>query len=247
MQNNLKVRNKNELEHWRKNKGKLDKFWGHGTPVGQTRIKHRSGLIVSFIGKKHGLKVLEIGAGDGWYSQAFAKIGWDLTVTDLSPDLLKIAKTRVDSPKGTIKYMLANVYGLPFKGSSLDAVIGASILHHINLDKALPEIRRALGKGGKIAFCEPNMLNPQIMLQKNIPVLKKMAGDSPDETAYFRWQIEDTLKKFRVNKIKILPIDFLHPKTPNKLLSPISKLSKLLERTPLVREFAGSLFIRAVK
>jgi len=35
-------------------------------------------------------------------------------------------------------------------------------------------------------FAEPDMLNPQITLQKNIPALKRRLGDTPDETAFSR-------------------------------------------------------------
>jgi len=33
-------------------------------------------------------------------------------------------------------------------------------------------------------FTEPNMMNPQVALIKNVPSLKSRAGDSPDETAF---------------------------------------------------------------
>lgn len=242
----LEVRNQNELIHWAKNKDLLGKYWGHDTPVGQARISFRSNLIASAVGKRKGLKVLEIGAGDGWYSVAFAKQKWHLTVTDLSPDLLKIAKGRLDK-SSNIGFKIADAYSLPFRNNSFDGVIGSSILHHIDLTKALPEIKRVLKNGGSLSFCEPNMLNPQIAVQKNIPFFKKLAGDSPDETAYFRWQIKKYLIDQGFSRVKVSPIDFLHPKTPISLLSFTEKLSRILEKTPVVREIAGSLFISAVK
>ena len=46
-----------------------------------------------------------------------------------------------------------------------------------------------LRPGGGIRFTEPNMANPQIAVQKNVSVIKRWAGDSPDETAFFRWSL----------------------------------------------------------
>jgi hypothetical protein len=41
-----------------------------------------------------------------------------------------------------------------------------------------------LKSGGTIYFTEPNMLNPQIAIQKNVSWVKRKLGDSPDETAF---------------------------------------------------------------
>ena len=71
-----------------------------------------------------------------------------------------------------------------------DAVVGSSVLHHLDVAQALRECFRVLKPEGVICFTEPNMLNPQIALQKNISFLKKRLGDSPDETTFFRWQIQ---------------------------------------------------------
>ena len=32
------------------------------------------------------------------------------------------------------------------------------------------------------------MLNPIIAVQKNIPFIKKLMGDTPDETAFIKWK-----------------------------------------------------------
>lgn len=237
-------RNLSELDHWGKLKNKVDQYWLHHTPAGQERIKHKSGFIIKYVGRKK-LNVLEIGAGNGWYSVAFAKTPWNLIVSDLSSDLLRLAKKKINMKK--IRFKTADVYSLPFKNGSFDAVIGSSVLHHLDLERALPEISRVLKDKGKIAFCEPNMLNPQIALQKNIPYFKKRSGDSPDETAYFKWQIKKILKSYGFINVKALPVDFLHPRTPKSLIKYIQMLSTIFEKTPLVKEIAGSLFITGLK
>jgi hypothetical protein len=85
------------------------------------------------------------------------------------------------------------------------------------------------------------------MFQKNIPFIKKMLGDSPDETAFFRWGLKRRLRKSGFTNITIIPFDFLHPLTPKFLIKIISRIGNTLERMPLLREIAGSLFITAEK
>jgi hypothetical protein len=101
--------------------------------------------------------------------------------------------------------------------------------------------------GGTMCFTEPNMLNPQIAIQKNVPSIKRKLGDSPDETAFFRWPLRSLLEKIGYRQIRIQPFDFLHPKTPIALMDRLDAVGRFLENVPVISEFAGSLYVRAVK
>ena len=91
------------------------------------------------------------------------------------------------------------------------------------------------------------MLNPQIAVQKNIPWIKRKLGDSPDETAFFRWPLRRLLEQTGYRDIRIDPFDFLHPKTPMPLINRVNQLGRFLEKMPVISEFAGSLYIRAAQ
>jgi hypothetical protein len=91
------------------------------------------------------------------------------------------------------------------------------------------------------------MLNPQIAIQKNVSWIKRRLGDSPDETAFFRWSLRRRLTQTGYSDIQIDPFDFLHPKTPVPLIDSLNALGRFLENMPAFSEFAGSLYIRAVK
>ncbi len=98
-----------------------------------------------------------------------------------------------------------------------------------------------------MAFAEPNMLNPQIMVQKNVPWIKRRAGDSPDETAFFRGQMKRLLNKAGFQKIEVVPLDWLHPAIPSSAIGFFQKVETILEKMPLLQEFAGSLYISACR
>ena len=91
------------------------------------------------------------------------------------------------------------------------------------------------------------MMNPQIALQKNIPALKRRLGDSPDETAFFRWPLKKLMARTGFTAIEIKPFDFLHPAVPPKLIPFISKVGETVEKIPGLKEIAGSLYISAIK
>lgn len=91
------------------------------------------------------------------------------------------------------------------------------------------------------------MLNPQIAIQKNISFIKKMAGDSPDETAFMRWSLAKRLVEVGFKDISIVPFDFMHPVIPKSMLGLMCPILNFLETMPLLKEFAGSLIIKGRK
>jgi len=72
-------------------------------------------------------------------------------------------------------------------------------------------------------------------------------GDSPDETAFIRWKLKNVLKKAGFKDIEIFPYDFLHPSVPKSLIGIVKSIGFVTEKTPLLREIAGSLIIYAKK
>ena len=91
------------------------------------------------------------------------------------------------------------------------------------------------------------MLNPQIAIQKNVPWVKRKLGDSPDETAFFRWQLRSLLEQTGYRDVRNDTFDFLHPKTPVPLVDRLDAVGRFFESVPVISEFAGSLYIRAIK
>ncbi len=178
------------------------------------------------------------------FSRRIAAAGALLTAIDLSPDLITEA-LKEQGPN--VAYQIGDIEMLPFSDAAFDAVVGSSVLHHVQVEKALTNALRVLRPGGMIAFAEPNMLNPQIAIQKNIPYIKRKMGDSPDETAFFRWPMARLLKKLGFIDIVVNPYDFLHPATPKKFIPFAKKVTYMLESIPIVREIAGSIILSARK
>jgi 2-polyprenyl-3-methyl-5-hydroxy-6-metoxy-1,4-benzoquinol methylase len=220
-------------------------IWGWGTPAGRLRAARRAEMIASGARLRPGMRVLEIGCGTGLFTEKFAESRAQLVAVDISPDLLGMAKARGLSPD-KVQFLQKRFEDCDVDGP-FDAVIGSSILHHLHIKAALIKIYELLKPGGIGSFAEPNMLNPQIFLQKNIPWLKERLGDSPDETAFVRGQLRTLLLKSGFEKVEITPFDWLHPGTPEPLIKGVKSLGAVLEKIPIIREFAGSLYIRCRK
>lgn len=235
----------NEIQHGKKIADNAVNIWGWGTPAGKARADRRSEYYIQHGNISYGKKVLEIGCGTGEFTKRIAQTGADITAVDISPDLLEIARETTQDVN--VSFHVQNVEKLDFEDGSFDVVIGSSILHHLNLNPALREVYRVLKKGGGIVFTEPNMLNPQIWLERNISIIRKLTNNSPDEAAFVRWALKNELTNLGFKNVSIKPFDFLHPFTSSMLIPFISSIGNLVEKIPLVREIAGSLLICASK
>ena len=237
-----------EIEHDQKIKEDAEFFWGWATPAGKLRAERRSNMIISRVKSRGFSRVLEIGSGTGIFTESFCEAGLDVYGVDISFDLLKELKIK-HSGKNILNLSVADVENMPYCDGSFDAVVGVCVLHHFDIVPALTEISRVLKEGGIFLFSEPNMMNPQLALQKNIRPIKRRSilGETEGETAFFKWQMKNLLKTMSFKEISIMPFDFLHPWTPKLLIPFVEKLGFCLEKIPLLKEIAGSLLIRAVK
>lgn len=238
------IRKIHELEHGKFLAPNAVEIWGWGTPAGQMRASRRAHLLLEYANIHYGMDVLEYGCGTGLFSRQLAASGANLISIDLSPDLITEAKK---DPVKNVTYLVGDIESLDYPTNTFDAVVGSSVLHHVDSVKALTEAFRVVKPGGRVAFAEPNMMNPQIAVQKNVPFVKRTMGDSPDETAFFRWTIRRELQKIGFVHVIVKPHDFLHPAIPEGFISFMKKFGSFLEAVPLIREFAGSLLLAGTK
>lgn len=233
-----------EKLHDSKIKENAEDVWGWTTPGGKLRAQRRADYFLTLTQMNAQSKVLEIGCGTGLFTEKVSSSGAHIIATDLSEDLLLVARKK-NIPNCIFEE--ADAHQLKYADASFDIVFGSSILHHLDMLVSLKEVYRVLKPGGKMVFAEPNMLNPQILIQKNVPFIKKWLGDSPDETAIVRWKLNKQLAQIGFKNSTIFPYDFLHPYTPQGMIGFVKGLGAAIEKTPLLKEIAGSVIIYAEK
>lgn len=216
-------------------------LWGWGSPAGKQRAKRRAGLIAAAAGLAPGSRVLEIGCGTGLFTAMFAGSGARIVAVDISPELLQKARER-GLPAEQVQFSEKRFEECTLEGP-FDAVIGSSVLHHLDLLPSCRKILLLLKPGGRLAFAEPNMLNPQVFVERKFRAW--FPRISADETAFVRTKLKRVLRQAGFEQIRVIPFDWLHPATPEAWLPPVRGLGRVLEKIPLVREFSGSLLASA--
>lgn len=101
-----------------------------------------------------GLRVLDIGCGDGGFAKQIAAEG--AIVSGIDPFAQAVAKARVAAPG--IHFEIATAEALPFKDHTFDLAIMINSLHHVPvplMDTALREARRVLRNDGSLIIIEP--------------------------------------------------------------------------------------------
>ncbi len=191
---------------------------------------------------------MEVGCGTGVFTREVARLAGDpdlqIVALDISPELLARA-----GQNGEFACRVELVCEDLLEGkqpvASYDAVFGSSILHHVPVPEFFAEFRRLLKPGGRLAFAEPNILNPQIWTERNIRWIGRRLHNTETETAFTRWTLARWLREAGFKDIRVVPHDWLHPWTPSPFIPLIQIYGAICEQIPLVREAAGSLLITA--
>ncbi len=204
---------------------------GWQSPAGRARADRRGRL---FLGRGR--------CGTGEFTRRVAPAGARLVALDLSGDLLAQARAKVGA---AARFVRANAHLLPFADAAFDVVYGCSILHHLDVEVALREVRRILRPGGRLVFSEPNLVNPQVFLMFNVARLRVHYGGSPDEMAFTRAAISRMLRAVGFTRFEVTHFDFVHPGIPGALLPVLEPVLERLEGVPGVRAISGSMLIHA--
>lgn len=247
MNNTLTPDEENERNHFNELAKHGYAWWGSRTSVAKARMQRRINLLRENLDIKPGNKILELGCGCGDFTIEVSNILDNKTLiygVDLSEEQIKLAKERVT--KTNVFLSVGNCTHSAFENNLFNFIIGKSVLHHLDLDKALKEIERILIPGGKIFFIEPNIHNPQVWLQYHVPFLRKLNQASPNENPFHSSTLKEKLQDLNFKNISIEPFDFIHPLIPEKLLGLAQKIEKVLEKT-ILKRIAANIVITAEK
>ena len=119
-------------------------------PPDETAIRH---------GIDPGMRVLEVGPGNGTYTLAAARRigpGGELVTIDIEPKMIERVRRKIVAEGVTnIDARVADVYDLPFEDDSFDLIYMITVINEIpDIPRALLEFHRVLKPSGMLVFSE---------------------------------------------------------------------------------------------
>ena len=224
--------------------GEAEEIWGWNSPAGRERVARRIQWIRNVCSIRPGLKVLECGCGTGIFTQQLAKLGAEITAVDISIDLL--TKARNSCGEDQVTFLQTNLEDpKEIPDEYFDAMFGVSVLHHLDINVALPRIKTKLKPNGKFAFSEPNILNPinkHVIFSSNVEKRRKL-GVSPHEMAFRPDELKAAFEFSGYHVDAVEHRDFLHPSIPRYMISLAKTFEFVAERLPGFRSLSGSIWI----
>ncbi len=206
---------------------------------------------------KKGL-ILDAGGGPGRYTTELAKLGYDVVLFDLTPELLEVAERKIKKEKlqNSVKIIQGSIDNLSmFKNNIFDAVIclGGALSHIVNKKqrmRAIDELIRVAKKNsiifvsviGRLAVCMKsiNSLWPEMLEAPNIYRKYTTKGEYSGSYGFapLHLYLPEELKKDFKNKAKVLEMVGLegifstHQKRYNKVYK-LKKYNSILLETHL--------------
>jgi ubiquinone/menaquinone biosynthesis C-methylase UbiE len=187
-------------------------------------------------------RLLEYGCGNASLGFDVAPIAEEVIGIDISDVAIEQAQ-RIAAAKqlANVRFVVDNAESMRQADKSVDVLAGSGIVHHLDIPRAMREVRRVLKDGGLAIFAEPLGHNPAVNWYRNrTPEIR-----TADEHPLLARDLKLMAQGFRKCKVTyfgfIAPVlGFLSPKTNPK--SPLTKfvwgLDKLTCRIPGLKRYA---------
>jgi ubiquinone/menaquinone biosynthesis C-methylase UbiE len=191
--------------------------------------------------------ILDYGCGGGRLSLRLLEQGAaHVTGIDVSEVRLNEARDRAASNGfgDRVMFLVADAHATGFPNATFDLVVGSDVLHHLDLTRAIPELRRILKPGGRAVFVEPLAHNPILRAGRALTPSARTPDEHP--LTITSWKLcASVFSGFRHYErefltIPLMPLNLLLPRSGQRKLAHWMRTvdDRFLARYPSMRRHA---------
>jgi len=212
-------------------------------------VRRSSDYLADWIAKHaHGRRALDYCCGLGGVSLQIAEAGGDVVGFDISGESVVTARKALEDAdvgdRGEFVVMDAERLGFPDR--SFDVVVVSGVLHHLDVDRAYPELARVLKPGGRILCLEALGYNPVINLYRKRTPHLRTAWEA--EHILTLREVEKAEKYFGRVEVKyfhlatIAAVLFRKTRIFSPLLRVLEGVDAIILRIPYLQRMAWQMF-----
>jgi ubiquinone/menaquinone biosynthesis C-methylase UbiE len=189
--------------------------------------------ILSFTGKT----VIDIGCGDGVFTLEILERGRpaSLHASDLASAAVRSIGAKPDA--SPITFTISSAYALPFAAATFEVAHLRAVLHHMEQPELA--LREALRVAKHVVVAEPNGNNPGVKVFERLSAYHR----AHQEKSYSSWQLARWVHGAGGRIARARWIGLVPTFCPAWFAKMMKLGEPLVERIPLLRRFACSIFV----
>lgn len=135
--------------------------------------------VLREFGDLRGMRILDYGSGAAEAGVYFAKQGAQVVAIDVSPGMLTAAERLAAHHGVQIETRLVKGAEIPADRAEFDRIYGNGVLHHVDMNTAVPELARVIKRDGIGCFIEPLSYNPAIAVYRRMAEAVRTPDERP--------------------------------------------------------------------
>jgi ubiquinone/menaquinone biosynthesis C-methylase UbiE len=207
-------------------------------PAGQYFMNRKVNTMLELTAFPRGSHLLEVGCANGVYTFELARLGFQMTGLDLSPECVRVATQQAErAGLSHIDFTVGDAETLSqFEDNTFDGVISFSVLRYVSDPaRAIREIHRVLRPGGMAVVDFPNKRSPWFTFLK--PLLTGQTHIHDHQ--YTTGQVKRMLQEAGFQKLSLRRILYTPKTIPGWALPVMRIIDYVGERTPGFNQFAS--------
>jgi len=218
-------------------------YWTCRDPLNDLRMRWRATTVRHMFHLLPGESVLELASGAGNLTRALAGVTrGECPIT--AATFVKPVDSRLPEGSAACVEVVA-LEDLPgsLVGRRFDYVVATNLLDLDNAASVLREVHRLLKPGGRVLFFETNPWNPVFSIRRRLSRLLPFLRRGDERALPNQIHLYELLSEIGFVSLGVTCYDFLYWPIPRWLTHIFRNLTLIMENTPGVRRFAGSILV----